>query len=124
MDAALNHVEELPNVLVVDDDPRIRAVVRRVLERSGAFGEIHEADDAAEGVFLARRFPPDVVLLDYLLPALDGASANTYFRESVPQARIVAFSGMLSWTPTWADAYISKDEIKDLAPKLSRLLSR
>lgn len=105
---------QAPSVLIVDDDPMVRRAARRLLERTGRFGRIWEAEDAAEGVFQARRTPPDVILLDYLLPALDGANAYPFFKDSAPRAKIVAFSGALVSCPVWADAYMNKGDMERL----------
>ena len=57
-------------VLVVDDEPPIRSVVRGFLEREGM--EVSEASDGPTAVELARTFRPDVVVLDIMLPGFDG----------------------------------------------------
>lgn len=114
---------DLPTVLIVDDDPMVRRSARRLLERTGRFGRVWEAEDAAEGVFQARRTPPDIVLLDYLLPALDGANAKPFFRSSVPDAKIVAFSGALVSCPVWADHYVNKADICSLPDVLLGLFA-
>ena len=59
-----------PRVLVVDDEPPIRAVVRGFLERDGL--EVLEAADGPSAVDAARQFDPDVVVLDVMLPGFDG----------------------------------------------------
>src|SRR5437879_5300066 len=59
-----------PRVLIVDDDPLIRRVVRAVLE-----DESYDLEEAASGeaaLALAAKHPPDVVLLDVMMPGLDG----------------------------------------------------
>jgi DNA-binding response OmpR family regulator len=57
-------------VLVVDDEPPIRAVVRGFLEREGM--AVAEAADGPAAVEQARAFAPDVVVLDIMLPGFDG----------------------------------------------------
>jgi DNA-binding response OmpR family regulator len=57
-------------VLVVDDEPPIRAVVRGFLERDGMI--VAEAADGPAAVEQARAFAPDVVVLDIMLPGFDG----------------------------------------------------
>ena len=59
-----------PRVLIVDDDPLIRDVVRAVLE-DGTY-ELDEAADGEEALRLASGHPPDVVLLDVMMPGLNG----------------------------------------------------
>jgi DNA-binding response OmpR family regulator len=57
-------------VLVVDDEPPIRSVVRGFLEREGI--QVAEAGDGPAAVEAARAFAPDVVVLDIMLPGFDG----------------------------------------------------
>jgi DNA-binding response OmpR family regulator len=57
-------------VLVVDDEPPIRSVVRGFLERDGMV--VAEAGDGPDAVAQARAFAPDVVVLDIMLPGFDG----------------------------------------------------
>ena len=57
-------------VLIVDDDNYIRGLVRALLEKEGM--ECHEAEDGLEALASARRLHPDVMILDVMLPGLDG----------------------------------------------------
>ncbi|MDP9231200.1 MAG: response regulator [Actinomycetota bacterium] len=59
-------------VLVVDDERSIRMLCRVNLRASGM--EVLEADDGNEGLELARRERPDLILLDVMMPGLDGWS--------------------------------------------------
>ena len=59
-----------PRVLIVDDDPLIRNVVRAVLE-DGSY-DLEEAASGEEALRAASLRPPDVVLLDVMMPGLDG----------------------------------------------------
>ncbi|HEY7280945.1 MAG TPA: response regulator transcription factor [Actinomycetota bacterium] len=57
-------------ILVVDDEPIVRDVLGRYLEREGF--EVETADDGEEALGAAGRFRPDLVLLDLMLPKVDG----------------------------------------------------
>ena len=59
-----------PRVLIVDDDPLIRDLVRAVLE--DASYDLDEASSGEEALQVASRRPPDVVLLDVMMPGLNG----------------------------------------------------
>jgi len=59
-----------PSVLVIDDEGPIRLLCRVNLEAAGM--EVHEAPDGPSGVEVARAEEPDVVLLDVMMPAMDG----------------------------------------------------
>ena len=59
------------SLLVVDDDPRVRHLLHRVLERDGYL--VACAASGAEALEMLREFLPDVVILDWMMPGLDGA---------------------------------------------------
>src|ERR1700761_1688606 len=65
-------------VLVVDDEPHIRTVLRGYLEADGF--AVAEAADGETAVERVRREPPDLVLLDVLLPGIDGLEALRQLR--------------------------------------------
>ena len=65
-------------VLVVDDEPHIRNVLRGYLEAAGF--AVTEAGDGEDAVSAVRRDPPDLVLLDVLLPGPDGLEALRQLR--------------------------------------------
>jgi CheY-like chemotaxis protein len=60
----------LPRVLVIDDEPAIRGVLRASLEASGF--EVVLADDGLRGIGVARRQRPDAIVLDLMMPVMDG----------------------------------------------------
>ena len=82
-----------PTVLVAEDHDDTRFMLRVLLEQRGY--RVVEAGDGLEAVEAARREPPDIVLMDVSLPALDGLSATRQMREveSLSALPIVAVSG-------------------------------
>ena len=60
----------MPTVLLIEDDPDTRRIVTRYLERSG-FG-VTTAQDGVTGLSAALEHPPDLVILDWMLPGLNG----------------------------------------------------
>jgi DNA-binding NarL/FixJ family response regulator len=83
----------LQRVLVVDDDPDYRLLVRLALAPAGRFEVVAEAGDGAAAVAAAEQVRPDVVLLDCTLPGLDAFDALPALRTAAPEARIVLVSG-------------------------------
>ena len=69
-------------ILVIEDDPVLAEVVERYLERAG-FG-VRVCADGAEGLELAIEWLPDLVVLDVMLPGLDGFEVCRRLRESAP----------------------------------------
>ena len=80
-------------ILVVDDDPRIRRVARRILEIGGY--DVHEACDGAEAlkVFDQKRDHTQLVVLDMAMPVMGGAECFRALRERDPELRILLASG-------------------------------
>lgn len=112
-------------VLIVDDDPRFRALARTLLEASG-YVIVAEAGNGADALNASGRLHPDAALVDVQLPDIDGLTLARHLRETDPHLRIV----MTSTDPTLVApdalaesriaAFVPKDKlaITDLAPLL------
>ena len=85
---------ERPRVLVVDDEPDIRRIVRLLLERDGSFEVVGEAPNGAEGVELAQQLEPDVVLLDLMMPTMGGREALPLLGKHAPRSMVVVLSAL------------------------------
>lgn len=108
-------------VLIVDDDEEIRHVLRLLCETEG-LEVVGEAATGVEAVPIALKHQPDFVILDYMLPRLDGEGAAEILRAVVPGTKIVAFSAILEAQPSWADAYLNKERIAELMPLLKTFI--
>jgi DNA-binding NarL/FixJ family response regulator len=80
-------------VLLVDDVDDLRFMLRLNLEGSGRFQVLAEGSNGLEGVELARRHRPDLVLLDIAMPLKDGLEALPEIRAASPESRVVILSG-------------------------------
>lgn len=58
-------------ILIVDDEPINRLLIRNMLEKEG-YNDCHEAQDGAQALFMAQQIEPDLVLLDVVMPGLSG----------------------------------------------------
>ncbi len=117
MDRKTGHNGHSTTVLIVDDDEEIRHVLRILCETEG-MSVVGEASNGVEAVPLALNHQPDLVILDYMLPRLDGEGAAEILRAITPHSKIVAFSAVLDRRPSWADAYLNKARISELMPLL------
>jgi two-component system, OmpR family, response regulator len=77
----------LAEVLIVDDDPDIRQIARLSLEQIGGL-RVHLAASAGEALRLLLEIRPDVILLDVLMPDLDGPAALAALRAIPGVAKI------------------------------------
>jgi DNA-binding NarL/FixJ family response regulator len=80
-------------VLIVDDDPDYRLLVRLALAPDSGFEVVAEAGDGGAAVAEAERERPDLVLLDCTLPGADAFDVLPALRAAAPDARIVLVSG-------------------------------
>src|SRR3954452_9009306 len=78
-------------VLVVDQDPLVRRVVRDALAGSG-ISVVAEAGDGEEAVLLPARQGPAILLMDLLLPGLDGPAAIRRIVSASPIVRVIVFT--------------------------------
>lgn len=108
-------------VLIVDDDEEIRHVLRLLCESEG-MEVVGEAASGIEAVPIGLREQPDFVILDYMLPRLDGEGTAEILRAVIPGTKIVAFSAILDSRPAWADAYLNKERISELMPLLNTFI--
>jgi CheY-like chemotaxis protein len=81
----------LPRILVIDDDPYVRSLLRRILELEGH--EVAEAADGDAGAALFRSAPADLVITDIIMPSGDGALTIRQLRRDFPGLKVIAVSG-------------------------------
>jgi CheY-like chemotaxis protein len=77
-----------PEVLIVDDDARVRRALRCMLDDYG-MAVVGEAADGRAGVELAWRLAPDVVVMDLHMPVLGGIEATRQLSSTLPRTRVV-----------------------------------
>jgi two-component system alkaline phosphatase synthesis response regulator PhoP len=101
-------------VLIVDDEPGVRELVHRILSKSYA---VLEAQDGAEAVDMSRSQKPDIILMDMMMPKVDGLTACYLIKKDeatkkIPVVMITAvgfdLNKKLSQDIMGADGYITK----------------
>jgi len=80
-------------VVLCDDVPQLRTLLRFGLEEDGTLRVVAEAGDAPAGIALVAEHRPDALLLDLSMPGMDGLQAIPLVRDAVPELAIVVFSG-------------------------------
>jgi two-component system, NarL family, response regulator LiaR len=78
--------------IIADDDPFARRVIKDVLERAGVV-VLAEARDGREAVELTLRHRPDVVVMDVVMPGLDGIMATRQIRVQLPDQLVIMLTG-------------------------------
>ena len=79
-------------VLLVDDNPLVRSLVRQVFELHPDFEISGEAENGREAVEKAENLKPDLIILDLAMPVMTGLDATPLLRKVVPDARIILFT--------------------------------
>jgi DNA-binding NarL/FixJ family response regulator len=117
-------------ILVVDDSPDVRHVVRTFLERDASFKVCGEAGDGLEAIKKAELLTPDLLLLDFLMPGMNGIDVANVLRQLLPKTKIAIFSnythdfGARLSSAVGIDAVIAKGSLADMAKSLKKLIGR
>ncbi len=119
----------LPRVLVVDDDRAVRESLRRSLEFNGY--DVHLAGDGAEALAGIGAVAPDVVVMDVMMPRLDGLDATRALRAAGNDVPILvltardAVGDRVEGLDAGADDYLTKPfALQELLARLRALLRR
>src|SRR5687768_5065912 len=82
-------------VLITDDHGVVRQGLRMFLSLDPEFEVVGEAENGREALAMARELQPDVVLMDLLMPVMDGISATEAIRKELPEVEVVALTSVL-----------------------------
>jgi DNA-binding NarL/FixJ family response regulator len=102
-------------VLIVDDHAVVRTGLKVFLDLQPDMEVVGEAADGSEGVAMARRLEPDVVLMDLLMPNMDGVTAIGRIKAELPEIEIVTMTSFIeeekvtSALEAGASGYVLKD---------------
>jgi NarL family two-component system response regulator LiaR len=111
--------------LVTDDDPLVRRLIRDTLQRDNVT-VIAEATTGREAVELALFYRPDVVVMDYMMPEMDGIEATRRIYEQDPSIRVILLTGAgdealgMRALRAGAAGFLSKDMELDSLPRALR----
>ncbi|MCQ2388771.1 MAG: response regulator transcription factor [Kiritimatiellae bacterium] len=76
-------------ILIADDHKIVRMGLKALVEAEPGFEVVGEAEDGETAVRLALELKPDVVVMDLVMPGMDGAAATAALREALPSAKVV-----------------------------------
>lgn len=81
----------MKRILVIDDDPQVRMMLRMTFEDAGF--EVLEASDGEAGVKQFRSSPTEIVITDLVMPGKEGIETIVEIKQVFPEAKVVAISG-------------------------------
>ena len=120
----------MAGILIVDDNPRMRSLLRMFVETQTSFTVCGEAENGAEAIQRAKELEPNLILLDLSMPVMGGAEAAPVIKRMMPGTKIVLFSmhvgnGLRSLAATiGVDLALSKsDGVTQLGEHLKALLA-
>ena len=82
-------------ILIADDHSVVRQGLRMFLELDAELEIVGEAENGARAVEMAHELKPDVVLMDLLMPVMDGLAATTAIRQQLPDTEVIALTSVL-----------------------------
>lgn len=108
-------------VIVADDDPLARRMIRSALQDAG-FVVVAEARNGREAVELTQYYSPDAVLMDVVMPELDGISATRRILDERPNQLVILLTGAdeeigLAGLQAGASGYLNKDVDIEALPR-------
>ncbi len=101
-------------VLLVEDHTMIRMGTALVIEKAQGISMVAEAENGQQGVEMAQKYNPDVILMDIGLPVIDGIEATRQIKEADSNAKILIFTSrdndddVFAALAAGADGYIMK----------------
>src|SRR5260370_35176812 len=81
-----------PTLLICDDNPNIRYLLRAYVESRTPFGVCGEAEHGREPIEKAQQLQPDLILLDLSMPIMTGAEPAVILNRAIPRMKIILFS--------------------------------
>lgn len=82
-------------ILIADDHSVVREGLRNFLQRDPDLAVVGEAANGAEAIKLSQQLRPDVVLMDLLMPVIDGIAATVSIRRALPETAVIVLTSVL-----------------------------
>jgi DNA-binding NarL/FixJ family response regulator len=80
------------SVLIVDDNDRVRTIMRHFFETRTDWKVGGEAEDGSEAIQKAEKLKPDLILLDFSMPNMNGIEAASLLKKMSPDTHIIVFT--------------------------------
>jgi DNA-binding NarL/FixJ family response regulator len=94
----------MKSILIVDDSPLVRRTLRALLEQQSEWIVYGEAGNGRDGIDKAQQLHPDVIVLDLVMPVLNGIEASRVLKRLMPAIPLLMFT-------TFTDPYLKKEAL-------------
>src|SRR4029077_17856804 len=88
----MSETTEPITVMIVEDTAVVRQGIRALLEAEGGFQVVGEAGSGGEAALLAADLAPDVVLMDLVMPEMDGVTATRLIKQNSPRSQVIVLT--------------------------------
>ena len=95
----LGNLAYVKRILIVDDSPLIRGSLRVLLEEPLGIIEVAEAENGSDGIDKAQKVHPDLIVIDLVMPVMNGIDASRVLKRLMPAVPILMFT-------TFADPHL------------------
>lgn len=118
------------HVYIIEDQTILRQLVCRLVEEMEGFALAGQSGDGLEGVEACRRLKPDLVIIDIMVPGMNGLEIVRQLKKSIPASKLLVFSGhsrreqVQSALKSGVDGIVHKDaSIEELETGIRRVMS-
>lgn len=120
----------MARVLVVDDYDDLRSLIVIFLNLYSSFQVVGEAVNGNEAVQMVEQLKPEIVLMDYMMPIMDGLAATRLIKEQYPDIFVISYSGgeegesIQQFKEAGADLHLTKPlDLEALVKSMKKILS-
>jgi DNA-binding NarL/FixJ family response regulator len=111
-------------VLIVDDNAFVRQALCEIFEREGDFEVCGEADNGRDAIEAVTRLQPDLVVLDFSMPVMNGLDAARILKDRVPTLPVIMYSAVADKTVAQLARSLGITELVSKSEPVSVLIER
>jgi two-component system, chemotaxis family, chemotaxis protein CheY len=111
-------------VLIVDDNAFVRQALCEIFEREGDFEVCGEADNGRDAIEAVTRLQPDLVVLDFSMPVMNGLDAARILKDRLPTLPVIMYSAVADKTVAQLARSLGITELVSKSEPVSVLIER
>jgi two-component system, chemotaxis family, chemotaxis protein CheY len=111
-------------LLIVDDNTFVRRALREIFEREGDFKICGEADNGRDAIEAVMRLQPDLVVLDFSMPIMNGIEAARILKDRAPTVPLILYSAVADEAVAQLARSVGITDLVSKSEPVSVLISR